>query len=202
VIAILLALLHGALALTASQLKSPTFDEPTHLAAGYSYWLKNDYRLDSENGILQQRWAALPLLISRPHFVSSAGSVLRDSLQGAVAREFFYEAGNDPDRVILQGRIMIAMTAVALCLLIYYCSAELFGPIGGLLLRSHPRFRSHTLAHGALVTVRYDGCIFLFAALWSSWRLFQCLNWRRLIFAAFGLVGVDPGQFSGCLPRP
>jgi len=44
---------------------------------------------------------------------------------------------------------MIAMTAVALCLLIYYCSAELFGPIGGLLSESS-RFSNPTLlAHGA-----------------------------------------------------
>ena len=48
VIAILLAAVHAALAISAAIEKSPTFDEPTHLTAGYSYWLKNDYRLDPE----------------------------------------------------------------------------------------------------------------------------------------------------------
>ena len=51
VIAILLAALHAVLAITAVMEKSLTFDEPTHLIAGYSYWLKNDYRLDPENGV-------------------------------------------------------------------------------------------------------------------------------------------------------
>ncbi len=61
-IATLLALTHAALRLTAAFNESPTFDEPTHLTAGYSYWLKHDYRLDPENGNLPARWAALPLL--------------------------------------------------------------------------------------------------------------------------------------------
>jgi hypothetical protein len=201
-IAILLALLHGALALTASQTKSPTFDEPTHLSAGYSYWLKNDYRLDSENGILQQRWAALPLLVSRPHFVSPRDPFWRDSVQGAVAREFFYGVGNDPDRVVLQGRIMIAMTAVALCLLIYYCSAELFGPIGGLLSEVFSVFDPTLLAHGALVTSDTMAAFFFLLTVWRSWRLFQCLTWRRLIFAAFALSGLILAKFSGVLVAP
>src|ERR1700747_2162780 len=70
-IAILLAALHAALAITAAIEKSPTFDEPTHLTAGYSYWLKNDYRLDPENGNWPARWAALPLILSRPTFLEN-----------------------------------------------------------------------------------------------------------------------------------
>src|SRR5947207_14523398 len=71
VLAILLAALHAALAITAAIEKSPTFDEPTHLAAGYSYWLKNDYRLDPENGNWPARWAALSLHMFRPAFLQN-----------------------------------------------------------------------------------------------------------------------------------
>src|SRR5438477_11391577 len=60
IIAILLAALHAALAITAVMEKSPTFDEPTHLIAGYSYWLQNDYRLDPEHGNLPATSATLP----------------------------------------------------------------------------------------------------------------------------------------------
>src|SRR5436305_14413767 len=72
IIAFLLAALHAVLAITAAMEKSPTFDEPTHLTAGYSYWLKNDYRLDPENGNLPARWAAIPLVLSRPIFLDHA----------------------------------------------------------------------------------------------------------------------------------
>ncbi|MDQ6808112.1 MAG: hypothetical protein M3Z64_01595, partial [Verrucomicrobiota bacterium] len=56
-VAIALALVHWILAVSAVGTKSPTFDEPTHFAAGYSYWLRHDFRLDPESGNLPQRWA-------------------------------------------------------------------------------------------------------------------------------------------------
>src|SRR6476620_6772190 len=101
IIAVLLAMLHAALAIAAAMEKSPTFDEPTHLTAGYSYWLKNDYRLDPENGNWPARWAALPLLLSRPTFPENAAWKQGDV--GQVSERFLYHSGNDPDRVILQG---------------------------------------------------------------------------------------------------
>src|SRR5438128_10233396 len=69
-IAILIAVLHAFMAVTAVNTKSPTFDEPQHLTAGYSYWTTNDFRLDPENGNLPMRWAALPLLLSNTKFIS------------------------------------------------------------------------------------------------------------------------------------
>src|SRR6059058_5676880 len=69
-IAMLIAVLHAAMAVTAVNTKSPTFDEPQHLTAGYSYWVTNDFRLDPESGNLPARWAALPLLWGHPNFVS------------------------------------------------------------------------------------------------------------------------------------
>src|SRR5437870_3250151 len=72
-IAILIAVLHAAMAVTAVNTKSPTFDEPQHLTAAYSHFVTNDFRLDPENGNLPARWAALPLLLSRLNFVPLNG---------------------------------------------------------------------------------------------------------------------------------
>src|SRR5437764_15456651 len=94
-IAVLLAMVHAALAITAAIEKSPTFDEPTHLTAGYSYWLKNDYRLDPENGNWSGRWAALPLLWSRPSFPENAAWKQGDV--GRVSERFLYGSGNNSD---------------------------------------------------------------------------------------------------------
>jgi hypothetical protein len=41
---------------------SATYDETTHLPAGYSYWLWNDYRMNPEHPPLVKKIAALPLL--------------------------------------------------------------------------------------------------------------------------------------------
>ena len=61
-VAVLLAL-HVVLAVSATRAKSTTFDGLAHLTAGVSYWRANDYRLHPENGLLPQRWAALPLAL-------------------------------------------------------------------------------------------------------------------------------------------
>ncbi len=201
-LATLLALLHAALAVTAAQKKSPTFDEPVHLTAGYSYWLTNDFRLDAENGIFQQRWAALPLLISRPSFVSAQDPSWREGLQGVVAHRFFYETGNDSDYVLLQGRLMIALIAAGLCLLIYRCAADLFGPVGGLIAEVMAVFDPNMLAHGALVTSDITAAFFFMLTLWSTWRLFQVLNLSHLAVAAVALSGLLLSKFSGLLAAP
>src|SRR5207237_6263195 len=69
-IAILVAVLHAFMAVTAVNTKSPTFDEPQHLTAAYSYFVTNDFRLDPENGNLPTMWAALPLLLDDLKFIS------------------------------------------------------------------------------------------------------------------------------------
>lgn len=107
-VAILLSILHGAPAVTAAMEKSPTFDEPAHLTAGYNYWLKSASRLDPENGDLPAPWAALPLLFSQPNFPSTESSDWKQGDAGRVSQRFFYRTGNDSDRLLLLlSRMMI-----------------------------------------------------------------------------------------------
>jgi hypothetical protein len=162
IIAVLLAMLHAALAITAAMEKSPTFDEPTHLTAGYSYWLKNDYRLDPENGNWPARWAALPFLWSRPSFPENAAWKQGDV--GRVSERFLYGNGNSADRLVLLGRSMMAVVGASLCLLIFFCSNRLFGAIGGLISELLAVFDPNLLAHSALITVDVAAAFFFTAA--------------------------------------
>ena len=45
---------------------SAVYDEPTHLASGYTQWRWNDYRLNPEHPPLVKRLATLPLLWLAP----------------------------------------------------------------------------------------------------------------------------------------
>jgi hypothetical protein len=91
-IAILIAVLHAAMAVTAVNTKSPMFDEPQHLTAGYSYWVTNDFRLDPENGNLPARWAALPLLLGKTRFVPINDRAWHRAEEGHTGHQFFYAA--------------------------------------------------------------------------------------------------------------
>ena len=194
IIAVLLAMLHAALAITAAMEKSPTFDEPTHLTAGYSYWLKNDYRLDPENGNWPARWAALPLLWSRPAFPENAAWNQGDV--GRVSEVFLYRRGNDSDRVVLQGRSMIAVLGAGLCLLIFFCSNRLFGPLGGLISELLAVFDPNLLAHSALITVDVAAGFIFTAATWSYFRLLQSVNKRWFFITALSWSGLFLAKMS------
>src|ERR1051326_8727892 len=89
-IAILIALLHAWMAVTAANTKSPRFDEPQHLTAGYSYWVTKDFRLDPENGNLPAMWAALPLLFDDLKFVPLNDRGWQRAEEGRTAHQFFY----------------------------------------------------------------------------------------------------------------
>jgi hypothetical protein len=188
IIAILLAAMHAALAITAAIEKSPTFDEPTHLTAGYSYWLRNDYRLDPENGNWPARWAALPLLWSRPALQENAAWNHGDV--GRISENFLYRRGNDSDGLMLQGRGMMAVFGAGLCLLIFFCSVRLFGPVGGLISELLAVFDPNLLAHTGLITADIAAAFFFTAAAWTYFRLLDSVNIRWFLITALSWSGL------------
>src|ERR1051325_6648657 len=66
---------------------SPTSDETAHLAAGYSYLVAHDYRLNPEHPPLVKMLAALPLLGARVW-----PGRFRDAADGTRAFAYFHEA--------------------------------------------------------------------------------------------------------------
>ena len=198
-VAILLSIFHGALAITASMEKSPTYDEPAHLTAGYSYWLRNDFRLDPENGNLQARWAALPLLFTRPNFPEFNSPEWKQADGGRLSDQFFYDVGNNSDCLLLQSRTMIALFSASLCLLIFVCANQLFGAIGGLISESIAVFDPNLLAHGALVTSDTMAAFFFLAAGWSCWQLLHRLTARRFAISALSIAGLFLTKMSASL---
>ncbi len=201
-IAILIAALHAFMAVTAANTESPTFDEPQHLTAGYSYWVRNDFRLDPENGNLAARWAALPLVFGDTRFVRPDDPSWQSADEGGTAHKFFYELGNDPDRMMAQARLMMSIFGLGLCLLVYRIGREFFGVLGGLVAETLIAFDPNFLAHSALVTSDVPAAFFFTAAIWSCWRLFQQLSLGRFAIAALSLSAVFLTKFSAPIVLP
>src|SRR5256886_178002 len=201
-IAILIAVLHAAMAVTAVNTKSPTFDEPQHLTAGYSYWVTSDFRLDPENGNLPARWAALPLLLSNTKFAPLNDRAWERADEGRTGHQFFYEVGNDSDQMLGQARVMMSIFGAALCLLIYRCGREFFGILGGLLAETMAAFDPNFLAHSALVASDVPAAFFFTATAWSSWRLLQKITATTLAIAALSLAGLFLTKFSAPIVLP
>ncbi len=85
--------------------------------------------------------------------------------------EFFHNSGNDADAMLLQGRAMIGLLSVALGLLVYLWSRQLFGPIGGLISLALYAFSPTMLSHGFLATADLSTALFFTAAVWTLWAL-------------------------------
>ncbi len=198
-VAALLAVVHIALAITAILEKSPTFDEPTHLTAGYSYWLRNDFRLDPENGNLPARWAALPLMASRPNFPEADSRTWSLAYVEHISQQFLYALGNNSDDLLLQGRIMMSAFSGGLCLLIFFCARRLFGTAGGLISELIAVFDPNLLAHGALVTSDTAAAFFFTAAVWSIWRLLHKISPLTLTLALLSAGGLFLTKMSAPL---
>ena len=164
--AAILALLafYVALGLSASGRKSQTGDEGVHLAGGVSYWAFNDYRIQPENGNWPQRLCGLPVWLSGYRFPSTEASTWRELKQWDVGDQFFYECGNDADRMLLQGRVMTALLGVTLGLLVYAWSRRLFGRLGGLLSLALFAFSPTMLTHGFLITSDMASALFFTAS--------------------------------------
>src|SRR5262249_15791139 len=89
-----------------------------HATRGYTYWRFNDYRLNPANGNLPQRLIALPLLTGNYKFPSISNEGWRTSQGWQIARQWFYEIGNDADAMIRRGRAVSGLLAVSLGLLV------------------------------------------------------------------------------------
>lgn len=107
--------------------KTTTFDEVFHLTGGYTAWKFGDFRMQPENGILPQRWAALPLLFSDTRFPELDDNFWQRSDMHEIGERFFYNVGNDADRMLLRGRAMIALMGVALGALVFVWTRSLLG---------------------------------------------------------------------------
>lgn len=181
---------------------STTSDELAHLTGGYSYWKFRDYRLHPENGILPQRWAALPAWLGGAHPPSIKSEEWRKSDVWMVGYDFFYNQGNDHERWLLAGRAMIALFASATGLLVFIWSRHLWGTIGGLLSLGFYAFSPTVLAHGALITSDMCMAFFFLAAVGAYWKHLHSANPRDWILSAcmFGLACV--AKFSAVLLLP
>lgn len=171
-VAALLAL-HAVLAIWGAAGKSVTHDEILHVTGGYSYWRFDDYRLHPENGILPQRWAALPALVHAPPFPELEGNPYwKGSESAPLGHAFFYEGGVDHFPTLMAGRVMIVLFNVATGTLIFAWSRRLFGLTGAFVSLGLFVFSPNFLAHGALATS--DACMtFFFLASVGAW-------WRHL----------------------
>ncbi len=183
-VAILLGL-YMVMALGASLQKGPSFDEEQQLAIGYNIWTHGGFRMENADGDLIKRWATLPYLISQPHEVADDSTYRINAKPYRFGFAFFFQNGNPPEWLLIQGRLMAAILGAMTGLLVYFCAKKPFGTLGGIFSLIVFVFNPHMLAFGGTVSTEMSLCFTLLGATWAVWRLLHRVTWRRL---AVGLL--------------
>jgi hypothetical protein len=194
---------HFILALTATLRKCTTYDEIAHLTAGYSIWKYNDYRFD---GAWAQRWAALPLIWSKPRPVFPEKLPEKRFWQAsnvwATGKLFFYHKDNDADAMLLKGRTMIALLGVVLGGLIFWYARRLFGTLAGFLSLMLFAICPTLLANGALITADLMASSFFLASLPALWWVLHEVTPWSLVVCGFVLGGLFLSKYSAVIIVP
>lgn len=195
-------LLYVFMAVSATTRKSAAFDEPLHLTTGYLYWTQPANHLQTENGIIVQAWAALPLLFNHLKAPQETGDPWGNMGMYGEYYRFFYSMGNDPSAMLFQARTMIALLGATLGALIFFWSRELFGTWGGFVSLLLFIFCPTMLAHGALVTADMGAAVGFFAATFSFWKLSHTVSWQNLLFSIPALCFLVLAKMSAFLILP
>jgi hypothetical protein len=191
-----LLLLHLVLGISAAWLKTQTGDEGLHLTGGVSYWARNDYRVQPENGLLPQRWCGLPVWLMGYSLPATDSATWRESRQWDFTYEFMYTQGNDVDRMLFLGRVMTAMLSIALGWLIYCWSHELFGNMAGFVGLFVFALSPTLLTHGFLITSDLSAALFFLFSIQRLWKVLHAVNFRNVILASIAVAGLCLSKYS------
>ena len=198
----LLALGHAVLASLAMREKSTTADELAHVTGGYTFNHWDDYRLQPENGNLPQRWQALPTVLHGANFPPMTALAWHKSEVWLTGYAFFYQSGNDPDRMLFSARAMNSLWGAAVVLLVYFWSRRIWGGAGALISAAFAALCPTMLAHSGLATSDMCMAFFLLAASGAYWWHLHDGRWRIwwLSAAVLGLAAV--AKFTAVLLLP
>ena len=104
---------------------SPTYDEAMHLAAGYSYLAKRDFRINPENPPLNKELVTLPLfLIYRLPF-NPDPQHWRDGADFLIGQNFLYRSTIPADQMLALSRLPNLFLGSSLIALIGWWSYRL-----------------------------------------------------------------------------
>ena len=201
---------HIFLGLRAIRVQSPTYDEPVHFAAGWSYLKVNDYRYNTQDHPpFAKMWAALPLLFLNPALPIQHPywSNIR-AQQYPFSNLFMYRNRVDPEKMLNLGRFMILLLSAALGLMIFVVSNEMFGPLSGILALALWCFLPASLANGTLVTTDtalslfYFTSIYLFKLIQKDHETGKKAVWGKIALfgASLGLLFASKYSAIGILP--
>jgi predicted membrane-bound dolichyl-phosphate-mannose-protein mannosyltransferase len=192
--------LYAALAITSMRTQSATFDEGSHLPAGYTYLKLGDHRLNPEHPPLVKTLAALPLLFMdvtiKPD--DEAWALRR---QWEFGKRFLYR-WNDADRLLFWGRLPVVALGALLGVSVFLWARHRYGQRAASLALFLCVLSPDVLAHGQLVTTDVGIALFMFLSVIAFDAASRRVSAGRVALAGLAAGAAFATKFSAVLLLP
>ena len=207
---IIITLILGILAFGSSAGDSLTVDESPHIAAGYSYVVEGDYRLNPEHPPLPKLLSGISIWvgarlnnqdISFPNNISAWTDKV--NAQWDMGYAFLFNSGNDANNIIWWARLpTILVSLLGLTYIIYsvfyHTKNKSIALISGFLYA----FSTNVIAHGRLVTTDLIASLsfLLVIDIWS--RYLKAPSSKNIVYLILAIAFAFLSKFSTILLLP
>jgi hypothetical protein len=187
VVVLLLAMVMAAAQITSALGETATWDEPVHLAAGYSYLTTGSFEMSLEHPPLARMLLALPAyLVQRP--ANGIPSDWDRRQLELTANLFLYRNSVAPESLLMAARSVNIVLTAAFAVYLAWWTRRRFGSGAALFATGLFAFDPNITAHGRYVTTDLAAAFLIFAAttLWVEYLLERRWRWLLLTGVALG----------------
>jgi Dolichyl-phosphate-mannose-protein mannosyltransferase len=198
----------GVLEVASALGETQTWDEGIHIAAGYAYLTRGDFRWNQEHPPLAKLMSALPLLrlgLELP--VETPGWGKLDETQMGIDflyhnRAFLHHNGIGADTILIRARSATMLLWLIFLIAAAWLVRRRFGAAAALLTAALCAYDPNLLAHARYVTTDLPVTVFYFFAvfLWMEYLLSGRL--RELLLASLAFALALATKFSALLLLP
>ena len=202
IFAALLVLIFLSQGLAFVRANSQTSDEAVHLAAGYSYLARGDFRLNAEHPPLIKEIAAASVYLLHHIPFQPDERLWRAAEEWRIGRDFLYRSPVPWNAILFAGRMPNLILGALLLCLIGWWSRRLWGDGAALLAMALGAFEPNLLASASLITTDLGAALFIFLAMYLLWEHAASPSWPLLAGAGAAIGLALCSKFSTVLLVP
>ena len=200
--AIFLLLLFVAQGIFFIRANSQTIDEAMHLAAGYSYLAKRDFRIEPQNPPLIKELLALPLFLAYRLPFNPDPQQWRDADGFSIGQDLLYKSTIPADQMLAWSRLPNLLFGVLLVALTGWWAYRLWGNRAALLAMALAALEPNLVAHSSLVTTDIGVTLFIFLTVYLFWEYVNRPRWTFLVGTGISTGMALVAKYSAVLLIP
>jgi Dolichyl-phosphate-mannose-protein mannosyltransferase len=181
---------------------SPTYDEAMHLAAGYSYLAKRDFRLEPQNPPLIKEFLALPLFLQRSFPFNPDAQHWRNGDGYSIGQDLLYRSTLPADRILFLSRIPNLFLGGILIALIGWWAYRVWGIHAGILAMALAALEPNLIVHSSLITTDLGATLLIFLTVYILWEYLNAPKWWLLAATGISTGMTLASKFSAILLIP